>query len=171
MLLRGSQLLIPICGKLRSRLSLQWTYSTPTQDSRIFPIDHVFLIFIPRQKVTFYTPCLITSSSMFALPNGYLQCIRCQFEDPKVLKQYLIGSCSQYNNGDITEEARSLQDTRDFSGSPNDDVTENCHGLPAKQLSLHWTDLECNFQEFLLSNSGNLYILHLFKASDFSLLH
>jgi len=57
-LLRGSRLLIPIFGRLKSRLSLQRYHSTPKKDSLSFPEKtHISsLFFIPRQKGSFLLP-------------------------------------------------------------------------------------------------------------------
>ena len=54
------------------------------------------------------------------------------------------GSCSHDIKCDITED-RYLQVQDIFQIGPNDDVSENCHGLPAEQLSFPCPDLRVPF--------------------------
>jgi len=86
MLLRGSRYLIPICRRLRSRLSLQWTYSTPNQDSRSFPIDHVFLHFYTKTEGKLPPPHVWYLHPLCSPPPPYdcLLSIRGQLVNPRI---------------------------------------------------------------------------------------
>jgi len=75
-LLRGSQLLLPIWGRLSARRSLKLLHSTHTKYSLSIPKDHIFaLIFIPRQKAGFLLRILVghTGVEAFRPPEVSLQ--------------------------------------------------------------------------------------------------
>jgi len=138
MLRRVSQLLIPSGGRLRSRLCLQRYHSTPTKDSLSFPQDHIFLpsfLYQDRRPASF-SPFLFSSSSLLSLPNWLW--IRGLLVNPKGTQGISQGSCSHNNTVTSQKKLGLCRIQESFHGGHNGDFTENCHVLPAEQLSLDW---------------------------------
>jgi len=145
MLLRVSKLMIPLCIRRRSRLSLQRYYSSPTKDSLNFPKDHVFLpyfLYQDRRSASF-SPFPISSSSLLSLPIcSELENISKTYWFWRNIWQavaFMTIVVTSQKNLVLSRLQESLQ------GMPNGDVTENCHGPPAEHLSLHWPDYSSHF--------------------------
>ena len=172
MLLRGSQLLICICGRLRSRLSVQQYQSPPTKEALSFPKHTYYLPFLDKDRmaVSFY-PFLIFSSSLFLLPNGCLFWIRCLLLNPRGtegIPEMQMKSWQQlwHHRRKISPGYKRFFRQGLMMISLRTAMAYLLNSFP--YIDHIWG---CPFLICLLWNSGNLYILHLCKTIDFALLY
>jgi len=147
MLLRVWQLPIPVCGRLRSRLSLQQNHSSPTKKSLSIPKDHVFppFFFIPRQKASFLLP-ISYIFILFVLPPKWMFTLnRRLIGKPWRYWRNIWGAVEDTTTLVTSQKKLGLSRTQEISQGRTNDVTGKCHSLPAEQLFLHWPDSSVPF--------------------------